>query len=73
MKSPRHQTKQNLAVFPASLLKDGQKPATCSATSCISRGYLLVSALDNPKQTMLVLKLGHSLKQRGQQVSVLSI
>ena len=72
MKFPRHPTNQNLAVFPASLLRDSQCRRILDSQAT-PHGYLLVSTLDNPKQAMLLLRLGHSLKQRGQQVSVLSI
>ena len=72
MDRPTHQPKRHLELFPASLLKDRKRRDHISAHA-LPDSYLLVSALANPKQTMLVLRIGHDLKKRGVTVSVLSV
>jgi len=72
MKQTPNQTKRRLAIYPASLMKDRKRWQTIS-DSLPPNSYLLVSTLKNPRQTMAILRIGHSLQQCGQRVSVLTI
>ena len=72
MKFKRHAATHPLALFPASLLKDGRRRRQMTANRAPCR-YVLVSQRNNPKQTRLMRKLGHSLQARGIRVSMLSL
>ena len=72
MKLVPHPANQNLTIFPASLLND-ERWQTILASRQSTSGYILVSAISNPKQTKLVLRLSHDLQQRGKRVSILSL
>ena len=72
MKVKRHTATHPLALFPASLLKDGRRRRQMTRCRASSR-YVLVSQRNNPKQTRLMRMLEHSLQARGIRVSLLSI
>ena len=72
MKVKRHAATNPLTLFPASLLKDGRRRRQMTANRAPCR-YVLVSQRNNPKQTRLMRKLGHSLQARGIRVSMLSL
>ena len=72
MKVKRHAVNHTLALFPASLLKDGRRRRQMTANRAPCR-YVLVSQRNNPKQTRLMRRLEHSLQERGIRVSMLSL
>ena len=72
MKVKRHAVTHPLALFPASLLKDGRRRRQMMANRAPYR-YVLISQRNNPKQTRLMRKLEHSLQERGIRVSTLSL
>ena len=72
MKVKRHAVTHPLALFPASLLKDGRQRRQMTTFRASSR-YVLVSQRNNPKQTRLMRMLEHSLQERGIRVSMLSL
>ena len=72
MKVKRHAVTHPLALFPASLLKDGRRRRQMTANRAPCR-YVLISQRNNPKQARLMRKLEHSLQERGIRVSMLSL
>ena len=72
MKVKRRAVTHPLALFPASLLKDGRRRRQMTRCRASSR-YVLISQRNNPKQTRLMRKLEHSLQERGIRVSMLSL
>ena len=71
MKVKRHATIHPLALFPASLLKDGGRRLQMTPYRAASR-YVLISQRNNPKQVRLMRMLSRNLQARGIKVSMLS-
>jgi hypothetical protein len=72
MKVTHHSVTHPLALFPASLLKDGRQQHQLTTQHSPSR-YMLVFRRNNPKQTRLMRQLSNSLQERGIKVSMLSL
>ena len=72
MKVKHHAVTHPLALFPASMLKDGQRRQRM-AVQVPRYEYVLVARRGNSKQTQLMRRLGHSLQLRGIRVSVLML
>ena len=71
MKVKRHAATHPLALFPASLLKDGLRWQQM-ATYRSPHRYVLISQRNNPKQARLMRILSRNLQARGIKVSMLS-